>query len=46
MVDNKILNKLKYLDTYKLSDQEKIILIKNFYKLSNINFSDYIKINK
>lgn len=46
MTDNKILNKLKYLDKYKLSDQEKIILIKNFYKLSNINFSDYIKINK
>ncbi|MFK7779774.1 MAG: hypothetical protein QM490_01390 [Candidatus Gracilibacteria bacterium] len=37
--------KLKYLKEYDISEEKKIRLIENLYKLANINFNNFIKNN-
>ena len=36
---------LKYLQKYNISEEEKIRLIENLYRLANINFNNFIKNN-
>ena len=36
---------LKYLEQYNMSEEEKIRLIENLYRLANINFNNFIKNN-
>lgn len=34
---------LKYLETFDMSEEQKIKLIENLYKLAHINFNNFVK---
>lgn len=43
MTNKKIRQKLEYLKSFKVPDEQKIKLINNLYKLANIQFNEYLK---